>query len=51
MLEVFRAEAYQGDSFYQAKTDFQNQARIFNIAAFILIAIATLIWGYGDLLA
>ena len=51
MLEVFRTETYQGDSFYQAKTDFQNQAQIFNIAAFILIAIATLIWGYGDLLA
>ncbi|EGG98132.1 hypothetical protein imdm_547 [gamma proteobacterium IMCC2047] len=50
MLETFKPVGFVSDTYYQVEHDFKRQAQLLNIAAFVLIAIATVIWGYGDLL-
>ncbi len=51
MLEVFKVtSSFVGDTFYQTQDDYLWQAKFANIFSFMLIAIATVIWGYGDLL-
>jgi len=50
MLGVFKPVGFVGDTYAQVQHEFKGQAQAFNVVAFVLIAIATVIWGYGDLL-
>ena len=50
MLDVFKPVGFVGDTYAQVQHEFKKQAQILNVIAFFLIAIATVIWGYGDLL-
>ena len=50
MLDVFKPVGFVGDTYMQVQGEFKGQAQFFNVIAFLLIAIATVIWGYGDLL-
>jgi len=50
MFDVFKPAGIVADSFLTTKEKYSWQVTVCNVAAFILIACGTIIWGYGDLL-
>ena len=50
MLDVFKPSGFVGETYSEVQEKYLPQVKLFNFLAFILIAVGTLIWGYGDLL-
>ena len=49
MFDVFKPAGFVSTTYAETEKKYSSQVTVCNIIAFILIAIGTLIWGYGDI--
>ncbi|MDI4654241.1 MULTISPECIES: hypothetical protein [Pseudoalteromonas] len=49
MFDVFKPDGFVNTTYAETEKKYSPQVKLCNIVAFILIAIGTLIWGYGDI--
>ena len=50
MFDVFKPSGFVSDTYFETKKKYYSQVKLYSLVAFILIAVGTIIWGYGDIL-